>query len=399
MRALLITDWMAGPGGAEGYITWARDGLRAAGDEVRLLTSTAGSAGDGTAEYRAYGTDQLALQSLLQIANPLAVARVRSALRGFRPDVVLVNMFEHHLSPAIFGPLRAVPTVLTITDYKCICPIGSKLLPSGRVCTVQAGSVCWRNGCVSLPHWLRDRPRYALIRAAVRQVDRVLSCSRWVQRELAGNGVASEYLALPVPEPGPDFLRAPATQPLFVYCGRLDVEKGLTLLLRAFARLRQVAPTAHLRIVGRGSEYQALQERVGALGLGSAVTFRGWVNPADVERELADAWALVAPSLWAEPLGLVAVEAIVRGVPVIASGSGGFGETVEHGISGLLFQNGDERELLQHLVAVASCGAFPSHCVPDDVVRRVQTSHGVGRHIEALRRIFGEVATASRAHR
>lgn len=399
MRALLITDWMAGAGGAEGYITCARDGLRAAGDTVRLLTSTAGSAGDGAAEYRAYGTERRAMQTFLQIVNPLAVAGVRSALRDFRPDVVLVNMFEHHLSPAIFGPLRGVPTILSITDYKCICPIGSKLLPSGCVCTVQAGAICWRNGCVSLPHWVRDRPRYALIRAAVRQVDRVLSCSAWVQRELASNGVPSEYLPLPVPEPGPGFRRAPATEPLFVYCGRLDAEKGLALLLRAFAGLRRVAPTAHLRIVGRGTEQRALQQLAAALGLQPAVTFRGWVNPGDVERELVDAWALVAPSLWAEPLGLVAVEAIVRGLPVIASGSGGFGETVEHGISGLLFPNGDEPELLQHLLAVASRGAFPSHAIPHDVVRWVQSFHDVKRHIEGLRRILGEVSTASGARR
>ena len=112
MRALLITDWMASSGGAESYITWVRDGLRAAGDEVRLLTSSAGTAGDGSAEYRAYGTDLLVAQAFLQIVNPFAVAEVRRALREFRPDVAFVNMFEHHLSPAILGQLRGVPTGL-----------------------------------------------------------------------------------------------------------------------------------------------------------------------------------------------------------------------------------------------------------------------------------------------
>jgi hypothetical protein len=62
MRALLITDWMSGAGGAERYIALLRDGLRAVGDEVKLLTSSAGSAGDGSADYRAYGTERLAAQ-------------------------------------------------------------------------------------------------------------------------------------------------------------------------------------------------------------------------------------------------------------------------------------------------------------------------------------------------
>jgi glycosyltransferase involved in cell wall biosynthesis len=392
MRALLITDWMAAPGGAEGYITWVRDGLRAAGHEVRLLTSTAGSAGDGAAEYRAYGTNRAAMQAFLQIANPLAAAQVRSALRDFRPDVALVNMFEHHLSPAIFGPLRAVPTVLTVTDYKCICPIGSKLLRLGSLCTVPAGSVCWRCGCVSVPHWLRDQPRYALIRAAVQQADRVLSCSEWVRRELERNGIRSEFLALPVPAPGPDFRRAPAAEPLFVFCGRLDIEKGVALLLHAFAHVRRGAPAARLRIVGRGPERGALERLVNTLGLEAAVTFRGWVDPVRVELELADAWALVAPSLWAEPLGLVAVEAIVRGLPVIASRSGGFGETIQHGISGLLFPNGDELELTRHLLAIASHDAFPSHLVPTDVVQAMQAFHSVDRHIGGLQHVFREAA-------
>jgi len=237
VRVLLITDWMSGAGGAEWYMTWVRDGLRAAGDEVKLLTSSAGSAGDGSADYRAYATDRLAGRALLQIVNPFALISLRTALRRFRPDVVLVNMFEHHLSPAILPQLRGVPSVLTVTDYKCICPVGSKLLPDDTLCTERAGLVCLRSGCVSLPHWLRDQPRYALIAAGLKCFDRVLACSQWVQQELEKNWISSEHLPLPVPLPRPGFHRAPASDPLFVYCGRLDREKGVVLLLRAFARL------------------------------------------------------------------------------------------------------------------------------------------------------------------
>jgi glycosyltransferase involved in cell wall biosynthesis len=397
VRVLLITDWMSGAGGAEWYMTWVRDGLRAAGDEVKLLTSSAGSAGDGSADYRAYATDRLAGRALLQIVNPFALISLRTALRRFRPDVVLVNMFEHHLSPAILPQLRGVPSVLTVTDYKCICPVGSKLLPDDTLCTEHAGLVCRRSGCVSLPHWLRDQPRYALIAAGLKCFDRVLACSQWVQQELEKNWISSEHLPLPVPLPRPGFHRAPASDPLFVYCGRLDREKGVLLLLRAFARLRTVAPTSHLRIVGRGPQLPMLEQLVDALGLREAVTFRGWVPPEDVELELVDAWALVAPSLWAEPLGLVALEAIVRGVPVIASGSGGFGETVEHGVSGLLFPNGDEDGLVQQLRAVACRQTFPTQTLPDVLVQRVRQSHRVQHYVSRLRQIFSEIATADRS--
>ncbi len=395
MRVLLITDWMAGVGGAERYAISLRDGLRAAGDEVRLLTSSAGSAADGTADYRAYGTERVATQAVLQIANPFAAMTVRSAVRDFQPDLVLVNMFEYHLSPAILGQLRDVPSIHSVTDYKCICPVGSKLLPDGRLCEFRAGLVCWRSGCVSLTHWLRDRPRYALIRAGRSHFNRVLACSRWVQRELALDGVESEHLTLPVAEQGPAFRRAPSAEPLFVFFGRLDANKGLVMLLGAFARLRLVAPTALLRIVGTGPQRPLLEGIVQALGLGSAVTFRGWVVPTEVEHEMADAWALVVPSLWAEPLGLVALEAIVRGVPVIASASGGLGEVVEHGTSGLLFPNGDEDGLTRHLEAVARGAAFCSHALADEVVERARESHSLSRHTEDMRRVFREVVAGA----
>ena len=394
MRTLLITDWLPGVGGAELYISWVRDGMRAAGDEVRLLTSCVGTAGDGAAEYRAYGTDRVAAKALLQIVNPFAVACVRSALDDFHPDVVVVNMFAHHLSPAILIQLRNVATVLTVTDYKCICPNGRKLLPSGKVCTRRAGSVCWSDGCTSLPHWLRDRPRYALLRAGLTHVDRVLACSRWIQHELGINGIVAEYLPPPVPLPSSGFRRVPAPTPLFVYCGRLSVEKGLTLLLRAFARVLAQAPTAHLRIVGTGPELTMLMKLVATLGLLEAVTFRGRVAPEDVEQELVDAWALVAPSLWPEPFGLAALEAVVRGVPVIASASGGHSETINDR-SGLLFPNGDEAALVDRLELIASRRAFPTHTLPEGLVRAARESYGMDRHINRLRGILADVAGLS----
>src|SRR6185503_9868863 len=239
MRVLLVTDWVRVRGGVEAYTAWLHAGLTAAGDEVRLLTSTTGSAGDGRADFRAWGTERPAGQAFLQVVNPFAVAQVRRALREFRPDVALVNTFASQLSPAVLRPLRTVPTVLSLHDYKAVCPTGCKLLPGGERCRVRAGLVCWREGCLGLPHWLRDQARYALIRAGLRSVDRIVVGSRWMQEELARNEVPAEHVPLPVPAPGPSFRRSPAAVPTFLFCGRLQPEKGVPLLLRAFARLHR----------------------------------------------------------------------------------------------------------------------------------------------------------------
>lgn len=393
MRVLLITDWTANEGGIEAYVKRASHALQAAGHEVRLLTSSVGSAAHGRADYVGFGTDNLAAQTLLQIANPFAMARVRAAVYEFRPDVVQVNMFEKYLSPAIFQVVRGVPTVAFVHYYKPVCPTALKVLPDGSLCEMPAGLVCWRSRCVGLAEWLRDRPRYALIRSGLVRADRVLACSRWMVEQLHLNGIVAEAIPLPVPPPGPGFVRSPSRDPVFLYCGRLDPEKGVDLLLRAFARVLASRPAVRLRIVGGGPRRAALEALAVDLGIIGAVSFEGRVSFAEVEAALGSAWALVAPSVYPEPLGLVAIEAITRSVPAITSASGGFAESVDDGVSGYLVANGDELELADRLVSAVDGGPMT---VPNDIVRALRSRHDPTHHAAQLAAIFREAAEACR---
>jgi glycosyltransferase involved in cell wall biosynthesis len=397
MRVLLVTDWLRRSGGMERYFETIRQGLRSAGHDVRLLTSTAGTAADGTAEYQAFGSNAAAAQALLQVVNPFAVASVRAVVRELRPELALVGMVEQHLSPAVFVALGNVPTILSFGDYKPICPIHSKLLPSGEICKVPAGLVCWTGGCIGLAHWLRDQPRYALFRAAIARADHILACSSWLERALGEAGIRAEAVALPTPPPPSHYVRAPAERPLFVFVGRLSREKGVASLIRAFARTREAVPSAQLRIVGDGEERPSLERLSASLGLGASVAFRGSLPLTEVERELAVAWASVAPSLWAEPLGLAAAEAVVRGVPVIASSTGGLAEIVEQGRSGLLFPNGDETELVRCLEDVATGRAFPSQILPAEVVHEIADRHSIERYVARLESLAEELRARARS--
>jgi len=108
---------------------------------------------------------------------------------------------------------------------------------------------------------------------------------------------------------------------------------------------------------------------------------------AIVETALGQAWALLAPSIWPEPLGLTAIEAITRGVPAIASAGGGFSETVEHGVSGSLVPNGDERALADCLIRAVDGGPV---AVPENVVRRLRQRHDPAHHTALLTAAFRE---------
>ena len=389
MRILLLSDWMSNRGGAESYILSLRDELRQQGDEVRLI-SCGPRAIDAGSDTRAYGSDALPMQAFLQLANPFAASHVRRVVRDFRPDAAIVSQFAYHLSPAVFAALGAVPTAVTMMDYKAICPTGTRLLPDGTHCTVQRGAACNTNGCIGYTHWLRERPRYSLMDKGLTSAARVLCPSSWMQNELRTAGIDAALIPLGVPVSSRG-AGAPAPHPVFAYVGRFSREKGVAILIAAFARVLKGHPTARLRLIGDGPLGSRLRGLVELLGIARSVEFHGWSSREMVEQNLDDAWCVVCPSLWAEPFGLAAIEALLLGIPVIASDTGGFRDTIQHGVSGLLFKTGDVDSLTLALESVACGSRFPGQRLSADVISRTGERHGIDVHAGRVKAVLSEM--------
>jgi glycosyltransferase involved in cell wall biosynthesis len=79
------------------------------------------------------------------------------------------------------------------------------------------------------------------------------------------------------------------------------------------------------------------------------VRFRGWLDADQLAQELADSSVVAMPSLWPEPFGLVGIEGFAAGRPAVASATGGIGDWLEHGVSGLCVPPGNARELARAL--------------------------------------------------
>jgi glycosyltransferase involved in cell wall biosynthesis len=391
MRVLLVNDWTPTGGGVERYVRDVLTGLRDAGDDVRLLAADVGDA-PTVADELVETSDSRGAQAFLQVVNPFAVRRARRLTRRFDPDVAYVSMFEMRLSPAVVAALRPVPVVLNVAYYKPICPTGLKLLPGDRVCTVRAGRVCVRSGCVGNAHWLRDAPRYALIRRAVRGATDVVTCSEHMRACLAREGIGAGYAPWPTAPPPASPGRAPSQDPLLVYVGRLAREKGVLELVRAFEAAAADVGGARLEILGDGPLRQQTEAEIRARGLGGRVALHGWAGQEELEASLSQAWAVVVPSLWEEPLGLVALEAVVRGVPVVATAAGGLVELVEHGRTGLLVPPGAPGELAAALTEILTGRAFPDHRADAATAASLASRHDPAAHIAWLRSVFERVA-------
>jgi len=124
------------------------------------------------------------------------------------------------------------------------------------------------------------------------------------------------------------------------FAGRLVPEKGVDWLLQAFARVAPGIPGATLQIIGDGPDRPRLEVIARNLGLVEQIEFTGHLAREESQKLLEMAWVQAVPSLWAEPFGLVAAEALARGTPVIASDAGGPAEIVDHGSTGWIVNTG-----------------------------------------------------------
>lgn len=139
-----------------------------------------------------------------------------------------------------------------------------------------------------------------------------------------------------------------------VMVGRLEWEKGMDLGLAAFARLREHVPRARLRIVGDGSERQALEELAERLGVREAVEFTGPTRR--VPELLRDADVLVLASRW-EGFGFVLVEAMLMELATVSFDFPAAREIVVDGMTGLLAPEGDVEALSAALTALLTAPA------------------------------------------
>ncbi len=137
---------------------------------------------------------------------------------------------------------------------------------------------------------------------------------------------------------------ASAEAPVLLYAGRLEYEKGVQTVLAALPRLRRRHPGLRLVVAGVGTHETELQDLAKQLRVSRAVSFMGFLEPAELAVLAAAADCAVVPSIY-EPFGMVALECAAAGTPLVVADTGGLREFVDHDSTGLRFAPGDHAEL------------------------------------------------------
>jgi glycosyltransferase involved in cell wall biosynthesis len=321
-------------------------------------------------------------------------ARKLDALIGeTRPDVAHLHNIYHQLSPSIVRVLakHRIPAVLTMHDYKLICPAYT-LYANGAPCERCKGGAFYNatlQGCVK-----DSRAKSVLctveayLHAALGAYRRNVACyiapSRFLAAKAAEFGVDAAKITY-VPnfiEPGP--LPSNEVRPYVLYAGRLERVKGVRTLVDAFAR-SAAAATHELIIAGDGEDRGDIETYAGERP--ARVRFTGHLARKALQSLLDEAAFTVTPSEWYENAPLSVMEAAARGKAAIVSDLGGLPELVKHGETGLVFRAGDSPALAAAIDALAG---DPPRAREMGLSARafIEEEFSPDRHYEALMGIY-----------
>lgn len=175
-----------------------------------------------------------------------------------------------------------------------------------------------------------------------------------------------------------------ATDPfVFLYAGILEKVKGLDILFRALRILMDGNRNVRLRIVGRGSQHQEIRHLLNRLGIAHAVTLTGYLDRQQLLEEYQHANAFVLPSRF-EAFGVVLIEAMAAGLPVIATRSGG-PENIVRSYCGVLTEKENTDDLARAMSHVMDhYEEYKADKIRETVVKNYSMPVVAGKYIHIL---------------
>jgi glycosyltransferase involved in cell wall biosynthesis len=402
VRVLLVGNhWTEGPGGAETMLVLTADLLRAAGHEVvpfavaeeRTLPTPVRSSlpvAAGSGARTRFG------EAWAGVWSPSAYRSLARVVDEVRPDVAHVHHVFERLTLSVLDALRGrgVPTVMTLHDYKPVCP-NFRLFTEGAPCTRCLSGGYWqvvRHRCLEGSRWrsvAAGVDSYAArARGVYDRVDRFLAPSAFLRDRVVDGGLPADRVEV-LPNPvvaAAEPREAGAEPPVVLYASRLVAEKGVDTLLDAAAGL---PAGVRVRLAGSGRLEPAVRSRVAAEGL--PVDVLGPLPPDRVAAELRAAAVAVLPALWWENCPMAVLEAAAQGVPVVATAVGGVPELVDDGTTGLLVPPGDAAALSGALARLLSDPAEAGR-MGGGGWARVRARHDPAAHVAALQEVYRRVA-------
>lgn len=332
MKIVQIIDVLAPVGGAQRSLLDGTELLEAAGHEVFVL-------------HRDAGVDNARIRS-----KRYTDSDVLDRIRNLDPDVV--HLHEPWAPPALGPVLVGRPVVHSLHNFAFACSTGSKYFRDGTICGRSHGPGCLvegpLRGCI---HRLDARPAAAQYRRIQRELPRlrkaagIIVYSHFMRDVALQNGLPAERVSLVQYCVTAEAALVMGPERVVAFAGRITSDKGLDVLIDALASRGDAWD--RLLVAGDGWDRNRCERLARDRGIAERVEFLGHLDAADVRETFARARVVAVPSRWPEPFGIVGLEAMAVGRPVVASAVGGIPEWLDDARTGILVPPGDSTALAE----------------------------------------------------
>jgi glycosyltransferase involved in cell wall biosynthesis len=397
MKILHINPVLGAVGGTEVYISQLIGDMRERGHEAEVIAEKDITKGTVAPFHFLGGISDIPSRWTTDQAR-----RFRHIVNDVAPD--LIQLHNVLCADLVAEAARLRPTVRTVHDHTLFCPGLNKEFADGGLCDRPMGRYCLERyegaGCYCLVAPKRGQVRRRIqatqrLIAAHRNVRRFLVSSRFMERELARVDLKGEQITFAPYYASPRVRWSSCSQspPLVIAVSRMvHPDKGIRELLDA---LRLITVPFRAILVGDGQDLAMLRQHCRDLGLDETVEFCGWMDHERAVELMASARVIAFPSMWNEPFGLVGIEAMAVGRPVVAFDVGGVGEWLVSGQTGMLIPRGEiaafaaaVTRLLMDAALAAEYGAAGA--------QRVQQSFSKKAHLDIIENVYREATIPDR---
>lgn len=349
MNVLHLHESIELKGGSEVYIDLLCKYLPAAGVDSAWIAITRGSH-NYIVEHAVGGREEIAFDDVNRYLQKIITESK-------------IDIFHIHgiTDPALIQEcLSLLPVVRSMHEPRLFCPGAQKFwLASEEVCKVPFGVHCLYHAytqkcCNRSPARLAKafgNTKFELS-TAVLKYKALIAMSEYMKHEAVSAGVDDDKVhVIPYFVEERSAASYNQNQPLrIVFIGRLHESKGVHYLLRAFEVLcRSLKTDVSLDIIGSGSFEPALRVQAESLGISDKVHFKGWLSRAEIYEAIDSAYIMAVPSIYPEAFGIVGIEAMMAGKPVVGYNNGGISQWLIHNETGFCVTSKDVDALAESM--------------------------------------------------
>ncbi len=318
------------------------------------------------------------------IHNREAIKFLEMLIQKEKPNIAHLHNIYHQITPAIIPLLKkhGIKVIMTLHDYKLICPSYSMIDRESLICEKCAGKAFWncavnkcQSGSLSKSLLLAIEAYWHKRTGSYDRVDLFLAPSAFLADLISKHGVSSERIRVLHNGIDPSkVLCSKEDAGYAIYFGRISREKGIETLLKAHQRLNRQWP---LKVVGRGPLFSEMAERY------PQAEFTGYKTGDALNRLIEEASFVVVPSECNENCSMTVLEALAYGKPVIGSRTGGIPEQIEDGKTGFLFEMGNVAELTEKMSLLAGSAELRRK-MGKAARKKLEKEYSLGEHCKKL---------------